>query len=153
MRPSLISRYNTASTPLRCPASIDGQQHLASHSHRRFRHTDVNAHALPQSALLQVTRGPGAPGVAGVEFAERRYLDDPLSRQQLEGLSRRLGDDADQMLRREEPEWRARGIVDPTQAQIIDAIVEHPRLMQRPIADDGEYAVIGRPPQAVLQLI
>ncbi|WP_110716394.1 arsenate reductase family protein [Salinicola acroporae] len=89
----------------------------------------------------------------GVEFAERRYLDDPLSRQQLEGLSRRLGDDADQMLRREEPEWRARGIVDPTQAQIIDAIVEHPRLMQRPIADDGEYAVIGRPPQAVLQLI
>ncbi|WP_110599712.1 arsenate reductase family protein [Salinicola lusitanus] len=89
----------------------------------------------------------------GIEFIERRYLDDPLSREQLEGLARRLGDDADQMLRRDEQEWRARGIDDPTPEQIIDAIVEHPRLMQRPIADDGEYAVIGRPPQAVLQLI
>ncbi|MGM8930935.1 arsenate reductase family protein [Salinicola halophyticus] len=89
----------------------------------------------------------------GVEVIERRYLNDPLSREELEGLARRLGDDADQILRREETEWQMRGIDEPTRAQIIDAIVEHPRLMQRPIADDGEYAVVGRPPQAVLQLI
>ncbi|OLO05526.1 MULTISPECIES: arsenate reductase family protein [Salinicola] len=89
----------------------------------------------------------------GVEVIEHRYLTDPLTREQLEGLAGRLGDDADQMLRREETEWQARGIAEPTRAQLIDAIVEHPRLMQRPIADDGDYAVIGRPPQAVLQLI
>ncbi|MDF3917454.1 arsenate reductase family protein [Salinicola sp. LHM] len=89
----------------------------------------------------------------GVEVIEHLYLNDPLTREQLEGLAGRLGDDADRMLRRDEPEWKARGIGEPTRTQIIDAIVEHPRLLQRPIADDGEYAVIGRPPQAVLQLI
>lgn len=89
----------------------------------------------------------------GIQVIEHRYLSYPLSREQLEGLARRLGDDADRILRREEPEWKALSIEEPTRTQIIDAIVEHPRLMQRPIADDGEYAVIGRPPQAVLQLI
>ncbi|WP_340638162.1 ArsC/Spx/MgsR family protein [Salinicola tamaricis] len=82
-----------------------------------------------------------------------RYLDNPLDRDQLAALARRLGDDAPQMLRRDESEWRQMGIDDPTLAQILDAIAAHPRLLQRPIADDGEYAVIGRPPQAVLQLI
>lgn len=89
----------------------------------------------------------------GIDVVERRYLSDPLSREQLEGLAHRLGDDADQMLRRDETEWQAMGIDEPTLAQMLDAIAEHPRLLQRPIADDGEYAVIGRPPQAVLQLI
>ncbi|MCE3025688.1 MULTISPECIES: arsenate reductase (glutaredoxin) [Salinicola] len=88
-----------------------------------------------------------------IDVTLHRYLDDPLDREQLAALARRLGDDAPLMLRRDESEWRQLGIDDPTLAQILDAIAEHPRLLQRPIADDGEYAVIGRPPQAVLQLI
>lgn len=89
----------------------------------------------------------------GIEVSVHRYLEDPLSREALLALAKRLGDDAGQMLRRDEPEWRALGIANPTQSQMIDAIAEHPRLLQRPIVDDGDYAVIGRPPHAVLQLI
>lgn len=89
----------------------------------------------------------------GVRFRVHRYLDDPLQRDALMALARRLGDDAERMLRRDEPAWRERNITAPTLSEIIDAIVEHPRLMQRPIVDDGQYAAIGRPPQAILQLI
>ncbi|WP_189442840.1 arsenate reductase (glutaredoxin) [Salinicola rhizosphaerae] len=89
----------------------------------------------------------------GIDVNVHRYLDVPLSPSELTSLARRLGDDAELMLRQEEPEWRERGIEEPNREQMIAAIAEHPRLLQRPIVDDGQYAVIGRPPQAVLQLI
>lgn len=89
----------------------------------------------------------------GIDIKVRRYLDAPLSTAELTSLATRLGDDAELMLRQDEPEWRERGIDEPNREQMIAAIAEHPRLLQRPIVDDGQHAVIGRPPQAVLQLI
>jgi arsenate reductase len=40
-----------------------------------------------------------------------------------------------------------------TKSELIDAIIKHPILLERPIAITNKKAIIGRPPQAVLNII
>jgi arsenate reductase len=40
-----------------------------------------------------------------------------------------------------------------TKRAVVDLLLEHPRLMQRPVIFRGERAVIGRPPERVLELL
>ena len=89
----------------------------------------------------------------GVEVHVRRYLEEPLDETELRDLMARLDADGDALVRTQEAEWKAldADIRDPE--QVIRAIVAHPRLLERPIADDGERAIIGRPPEDVLSLI
>lgn len=89
----------------------------------------------------------------GADVRVRRYLDAPLDEAELRDLLARLDADGRPLVRTNEAEWKALGadITDPD--QVIRAIVAHPRIMQRPIADDGERAVIGRPPEDVLGLL
>ncbi|WP_251978118.1 arsenate reductase (glutaredoxin) [Salinicola avicenniae] len=89
----------------------------------------------------------------GVAFDVRRYLDAPLSREELETLAQRLGNEASRMLRHQDSQWQETDITSLTREQILAAIAESPRLLERPILDNGHHAVIGRPPQAVLQLL
>jgi arsenate reductase (glutaredoxin) len=90
----------------------------------------------------------------GAELRVRRYLDDPLSEDELRDLMSRLDADGERLVRTQEKEWQQ---VEETnledQEQVIKAIVQHPKLMERPIADDGKRAVIGRPPEDVLALV
>ena len=89
----------------------------------------------------------------GAEVRVRRYLDEPLDERELRALMARLDADGDALVRTQEAEWKAldADIQDPE--QVIRAIVAHPRLLERPIADDGRRAVIGRPPEDVLSLV
>ncbi|MFY0988958.1 arsenate reductase (glutaredoxin) [Halomonas sp. C05BenzN] len=89
----------------------------------------------------------------GVGFQVRRYLDEPLSEDELRALMARLDGDTAALVRRQEPEWKALSADAGDPEQVVRAIVAHPRLMERPIADDGERAVIGRPPEDVLALL
>ncbi|WP_163557174.1 arsenate reductase (glutaredoxin) [Halomonas sp. NO4] len=91
----------------------------------------------------------------GIEVRQRRYLDEPPSEAELRDLLSRLDADGHALVRTQEAEWKA---MDPEvdlsdQEQVIAAIVAHPRLLERPIADDGERAVLGRPPEDVLALV
>ncbi len=90
---------------------------------------------------------------AGAEVSIRRYLEEPLDAAELEALIRRLGDSPSALVRQTETEWKQRGAELEDTRQVIDAIVAHPRILQRPIADDGERAIIGRPPEAVRSLL
>ncbi|KAA0013502.1 arsenate reductase (glutaredoxin) [Billgrantia pellis] len=89
----------------------------------------------------------------GAEVTVRRYLDDPLSEEELRDLMSRLDADGERLVRTQEPEWQEVEINLEDQEQVIRAIVTHPKLMERPIADDGKRAVIGRPPEDVLALV
>ena len=90
---------------------------------------------------------------AGAEVSIRRYLEEPLDAAELEALIRRLGDSPSALVRQTETEWKQRGADLEDTRQVIDAIVAHPRILQRPIADNGERAIIGRPPEAVKSLL
>jgi len=90
----------------------------------------------------------------GVAFRERRYLDDPLSRAELEALRRKLGRPAREWARRAEPAWSEAGLGDEASDDaILDAMARHPILIERPILVARERAVVGRPVEALEALL
>jgi arsenate reductase len=84
-----------------------------------------------------------------------RYLETPLNAAQLKALLGKLGISARQLLRTGEDEYKMLQLADESlsEAQLIDAIAQHPKLMERPILEVGDKAVIGRPPENVLELL
>ena len=83
-----------------------------------------------------------------------RYLETPLSAAQLRDLLAKLNISARQLLRSGEDEYKALNLADSglTDAQLIDAMAAHPKLIERPILVAGDKAVIGRPPEKVLEI-
>ncbi|GAB3382346.1 arsenate reductase family protein [Azotobacter armeniacus] len=84
-----------------------------------------------------------------------RYLETPPSAAELEELLGKLGIPARQLLRSGEEEYQALNLANPAlgEAQLIEAMAAHPRLIERPILVAGDRAVIGRPPEKVLELL
>ncbi|MGU9849773.1 arsenate reductase (glutaredoxin) [Pseudomonas koreensis] len=84
-----------------------------------------------------------------------RYLETPLNAAQIKALLGKLGISARQLLRSGEDEYKMLQLADESlsEAQLIDAIAQHPKLMERPILEVGDKAVIGRPPENVLELL
>ena len=84
-----------------------------------------------------------------------RYLETPLNAAQIKALLGKLGIRARQLLRTGEDEYKMLQLADTnlSDAQLIAAIAEHPKLMERPILEVGAKAVIGRPPENILELL
>ena len=84
-----------------------------------------------------------------------RYLETPLKADQLQELLGQLGISARQLLRTGEDEYKTLALTDSSlsEAQLIAAIAAHPKLMERPILEVGDKAVIGRPPENILELL
>lgn len=90
----------------------------------------------------------------GVEPEVVRYLDTPPDRATLELVAGQLDDPA--RLVRKDPHFKELGLStgDYTDAaSVVDLLVEHPRLMERPVAIRGDRAVLGRPPEDILELL
>ena len=91
----------------------------------------------------------------GVDASYVHYLEDSPSRAELERVLGLLGfDDPRQMMRTGESVYGELGLasVDDRDA-LLDAMVEHPILIERPIVIRGDRAVIGRPPERLLELL
>ncbi|MDO9625469.1 MAG: arsenate reductase (glutaredoxin) [Pseudomonas sp.] len=84
-----------------------------------------------------------------------RYLDTPPSAAQLSDILGKLGIGARQLLRSGEDDYRTLNLADPglSEAQLIEAMAAHPKLIERPILIVGSQAVIGRPPEKILEIL
>jgi arsenate reductase len=91
----------------------------------------------------------------GVEPAIREYLKEPPSKAEVEALMEMVGGEPGALIRDGEAEFKALGRkkADLGKADIVNAIVEHPVLLQRPVVVSGKRAAIGRPPEAVLAIL
>lgn len=91
----------------------------------------------------------------GVEPDLILYLEQALSPTELGDLLQRLGMTPRQLLRRSEDAYRELnlGAAELSDEELIEAMIEHPRLIERPIAVRGARAVVGRPPEQVLALL
>ncbi len=90
----------------------------------------------------------------GARFEERLYLEAPLDRGELDDLGARLGKPVREWLRGKEDAYAEAGLdADSSDDAVLDAMAEHPILMERPILIRGPKAVIGRPPEDVLALL
>ena len=90
----------------------------------------------------------------GLAFDVIEYLKTPPSRDELAAVLAKLGMTAEALVRKGEEiykaEFKERSL---TEAEWLDALVAHPVLIERPIVVCGERAVIGRPPEKVLELL
>lgn len=83
------------------------------------------------------------------------YLNEPPSIEELTRIVRMLGTGARGLMRTQEPEYRELGLDDESlpENELIAAMHAHPRLIQRPIVVTRDKAAIGRPPEAVLEIL
>jgi arsenate reductase len=90
----------------------------------------------------------------GIEPVVVEYLKTPLDREALESLRRKLGREPGEWVRRGESAYGEAGLSpESSAAAVLDAMVLHPILIERPIAVRAERAVLGRPPERVLELV
>lgn len=91
----------------------------------------------------------------GIEPEITLYLDSPPSRDELRLIAKRLSLRPLDLVRKGEPEFRELGLDAPgvTDEQLLDAMVRHPRLIERPIVLANGRAAIGRPPESVLAIL
>lgn len=83
------------------------------------------------------------------------YLDNPPSATALKGLLQQLGISPRELLRKGEDAYKELQLSDTSLSdkQLIEAMVTHPKLIERPIVVNGDRAVLGRPPENVLELL
>jgi arsenate reductase len=90
----------------------------------------------------------------GVEADYVRYLEQTPSRAEIEAVLARLGtDDPRAIIRTGEPVYAELGLAGADRDAVLDAMVAHPVLIERPIVIRGDRAVVGRPPEKVLDLL
>ena len=94
---------------------------------------------------------------AGVEYTVRRYLETPPTRVEILDVLARLDLEPWHITRMNEPEAATvKGLAkdESTRNEWIDALVDHPRLIQRPIitADDGT-TVVGRDAESLARIL
>jgi len=108
--------------------------------HKRNCATSLKAYALLKEKKVKI------------EVVE--YLVNPPSPKELKEILKMLGIKAEELVRKKEPLYKEK-FADKkyTEAQWIKIICNNPILMERPILVKGNKAVIGRPPEKVLELI
>jgi arsenate reductase len=90
----------------------------------------------------------------GKPFTVVHYLKDPLTEPALRQLLAQLKLSPRQLLRDKEDEYHTLGLANPMLSDdaIIQAILQQPKLMERPVVVMGDKAVIARPSNRVLEL-
>ena len=88
------------------------------------------------------------------EFEIIKYLDNPLSKAQLLEIIKLLDIKPLELVRKNEAIWKENYKTKTlTDNQIIDALVAHPKLIERPIVVNNSKAVIGRPTELINTII
>lgn len=108
-----------------------------------------NPHCSKSRGALDLVRG------RGIEPRIVAYLEQPPSEAELRELLRLLGTGPRGVMRSGETEFATLGLDDPSldDDALIAAMLAHPRLIERPIFVHAGRAVIGRPPERVLELL
>ena len=90
----------------------------------------------------------------GAKVTIRRYLEDQPSRHELDQVAHKLGLPPSAMIRTGEKAYKERAL-DTVESEddLLDAMCETPILIERPIVFNGDKAAIGRPPEAVLDIL
>ncbi|MEP3247839.1 MAG: arsenate reductase (glutaredoxin) [Sneathiella sp.] len=91
----------------------------------------------------------------GIEPMIVEYLKTPPNRDELIEILQKLSLSPRQLMRKGEAEYKENNLADDTLSddQLIDAMVEFPKLIERPIVIHNGQVRIGRPPESVLEIL
>ena len=92
---------------------------------------------------------------SGVDFDAVDYYTDPIPKAKLKELLRKMGITPRELLRTKEDIYKKLKLADrdPSDAEIIDLMVEHPDLIQRPIVEKGSRAILARPAERLKEIL
>ena len=90
-----------------------------------------------------------------VYFDAVNYYVDPLPKAKLKELLRKMGIPAAELLRKKEPVYKELklGGKKLSQDEIVNLMVKHPDLIQRPIVEKGERAILARPAERLREIL
>ncbi|WP_350607884.1 arsenate reductase (glutaredoxin) [Pseudoalteromonas sp. MER144-MNA-CIBAN-0113] len=90
-----------------------------------------------------------------IEPSVVEYLKTPLSHEQISTLISQLGfNSARDLMRTKEEQYKTLNLKDEnSESVLIDAMVNHPKLIERPIVENNNKAALGRPPENVLSVL
>ncbi|HXF42843.1 MAG TPA: ArsC/Spx/MgsR family protein [Pyrinomonadaceae bacterium] len=90
----------------------------------------------------------------GIEYNAVNYFFDPLSEKEIRELIKKLNEPAFSLIRTKEPLAKELGLGKETpESEIIDALVRHPELLNRPVVVFGNKAIVARPAEKVLEIL
>jgi arsenate reductase len=92
---------------------------------------------------------------SGKNFTSVNYYEQPFTKTQLKGLLKKAGLAAKDILRTKEDIYKELGLAKKnlTDDELIDLMLKHPDLIQRPIVEKGEKAILARPAETVKRLL
>jgi len=108
-----------------------------------------NPHCSKSRQTLELLRA------RGIEPEIVEYLETPPDAQQLGQILDMLGLEPRQLMRTSETEYKDYNLADTSlgRDELIQAMVEHPRLIQRPVVISHGKAALGRPPEHVVEIL
>lgn len=91
---------------------------------------------------------------SGKEFEIIKYLDAYVSEEKLSAIIKLLKISPIDLVRKDEALWKenykGKSLTDE---QLVKAMVQHPKLIERPIVINGKKAIIGRPPESIKTIL
>ena len=92
---------------------------------------------------------------SGIAYEKVNYYIEPLSKKKLTELLRKMNMKPRELLRKSEAVYKQLGLADDkfSDSELIALMIEHPDLIQRPIVERGNRAVLGRPTENVKELL
>lgn len=91
---------------------------------------------------------------SGKEFEIVKYLDNTPSEKELKEVINLLGISPIDLVRKNEKIWKDeyKG-KELSDSDIVKAMIENPKLIERPIVINGDKAAVGRPPEIIKEII
>jgi len=92
---------------------------------------------------------------SGVDFDAVDYYTDPIPKTKLKELLRKMGMNASDLLRTKEPIYKTLKLADRDlkDDELVDLMVKHPDLIQRPIVEKGSRAILARPAERLKEIV
>jgi arsenate reductase len=90
-----------------------------------------------------------------VDFDEVNYYIDPIPKTKLKELLRKMGMSPRELLRTKEPIYKKLrlGVRELPEDELVDLMVMHPGLIQRPIIEKGARVILARPPERLKEIL
>jgi arsenate reductase len=92
---------------------------------------------------------------SGIAYDKVNYYNERLTRKKLTDLIRKMNVKPRDLLRKGEPFYKELGLANDefSDSELVGLMIEHPDLLQRPIVERGDRAVLGRPIENVKELL
>lgn len=92
---------------------------------------------------------------SGTPFTTINYYEQPFTKAQLKSLLKKAGLSPKDVLRTKEDLYKDLGLAKKSLSdeELVDLMVKHPDLIQRPIVEKGEQAMLARPAESIKKLL